>query len=293
MKEKFLTHHLFDEGEILKKELLHLKAIYTERINLLEKRLHNVKDEIIGINRTYLDYTCEIYKRKKRNGESYYVFYLVTHKLGKRERKYVKASNPLILLLLQKEYDSKELSLTKNRLAEINRMLKSVIVRPTFSVLDGYGEKRVDMISSIVATDKEFIEKWNSYEYEGNPAFSGNRIYKTKKGEFVRSKSELLIANTLFAKEIPYRYEAPLFLKGYGTVYPDFTILNVRTRTELYLEHFGLLDDHEYVIRTFQKLKAYERAGLFIGERVFFTFESSEMTFNIHEFESKFEHFFR
>ncbi|MFQ6929598.1 MAG: hypothetical protein ACLRR3_00115 [Eubacterium sp.] len=39
----------------------------------------------------------------------------------------------------------------------------------------------------------------------------------------------------------------PLRLKGYGTVKPDFTVLNKRTRHEYVWEHFGMMDDSIYV----------------------------------------------
>ena len=43
----------------------------------------------------------------------------------------------------------------------------------------------------------------------------------TEKGEYVRSKSEKIIADTLTKNNINYVYELPLRLKGYGTVKPD------------------------------------------------------------------------
>lgn len=33
---------------------------------------------------------------------------------------------------------------------------------------------------------------------------------------------------------IPYKYECPLYLKGVGTVYPDFTFLSLKTGQEIY-----------------------------------------------------------
>lgn len=52
----------------------------------------------------------------------------------------------------------------------------------------------------------------------------------------MRSKSEVIIADLLNKEGIPYRYEFPLYLKEFNTVYPDFTILNVRKRKEIYWE---------------------------------------------------------
>ncbi len=48
----------------------------------------------------------------------------------------------------------------------------------------------------------------------------------TEKGERVRSKTEKMLADFFYRKEILYRYEKPLYLKGYGIVYPDFAFFS-------------------------------------------------------------------
>ena len=58
--------------------------------------------------------------------------------------------------------------------------------------------------------------------------------YETNAGEFVRSKSEVIIANLLHMKadQLLYKYERPLKLRYQGRkiiVYQDFTILNTQT----------------------------------------------------------------
>ena len=49
-------------------------------------------------------------------------------------------------------------------------------------------------------------------------------ILRTERGDLVRSKSELVIADKLFARGIDYGYEQPLELEGGRIRYPDFTI---------------------------------------------------------------------
>ena len=75
---------------------------------------------------------------------------------------------------------------------------------------------------------------------------------------------------------IPYRYEYPLRLKGYGTVYPDFTLLKVSTREEVYLEHFGMMDDAQYSQKAIAKLQAYARNNIYPGKNLLLTFETSQ-----------------
>lgn len=70
-------------------------------------------------------------------------------------------------------------------------------------------------------------------------------IHHTVKGEVVRSKSEVIIANILYSKEISYSYEKPLTL-GNVTKYPDFTIEDDESGITYYWEHCGLLTDSFY-----------------------------------------------
>lgn len=78
-------------------------------------------------------------------------------------------------------------------------------------------------------------------------------FYTTENGEKVRSKSELTIVNKLSIRGIKYRYEEPHYLKGFGLVYPYFTILNAKTREGIIWEHFGLMDNPEYVENCLKK----------------------------------------
>ena len=77
----------------------------------------------------------------------------------------------------------------------------------------------------------------------------------TEKGESVKSKSEKIIADKLNMMNIPYCYEVPLYLKGYGYVKPDFKVLNVATRKEYYWEHYGMMDNKDYIIKALKKKK--------------------------------------
>lgn len=87
--------------------------------------------------------------------------------------------------------------------------------------------------------------------------------YRTAKGDYVRSKSELIIANELYAKQIPYEYEKPLSLEGCRyAVYPDFTIYTPHEKQVVYWEHAGLMTDLYYRDKWERKRKSYERNGI-------------------------------
>lgn len=59
-------------------------------------------------------------------------------------------------------------------------------------------------------------------------------------------------------------------------IYPDFTILDVVNRTEIYWEHFGKMDDWSYNEKAVRKIMEYQRNGIMLGERLIVTFESND-----------------
>lgn len=102
----------------------------------------------------------------------------------------------------------------------------------------------------------------------------------TEKGERVRSKSEKILADYFYRNNIIYKYEKPLFLKGYGTVYPDFTFLSRKTGEEIYWEHEGMMDKSDYAKTAVKKLESYQKNGIYLGERLIATFETEQTLLN-------------
>lgn len=71
-----------------------------------------------------------------------------------------------------------------------------------------------------------------------------------------------------------------IILKGIGDVYPDFTVLNVRTKKEMYWEHMGMMDDSNYREKAIRKIESYERNGYYPGESLILTFETEVSPMN-------------
>ncbi len=87
--------------------------------------------------------------------------------------------------------------------------------------------------------------------------FEEGKIHRALAEVMVRSKSEVIIANMLFEREIAFEYEKPLYAPD-GTFYlPDFTILWRGER--YYWEHLGLLEREEYQNKWALKKAWYEK----------------------------------
>jgi len=124
------------------------------------------------------------------------------------------------------------------------------------------------------------LAKWYDSEYHGKEFYEGTAEIVTEKGERVRSKSEKILADYFYRNNILYQYEKPLYLKGYGTIYPDFTFLSKKTRKEIYWEHEGMMDKPEYAKSAVKKIESYQRNGIHLGERLLLTFETELTVLN-------------
>jgi hypothetical protein len=87
-------------------------------------------------------------------------------------------------------------------------------------------------------------------------------IHRTERGDLVRSKSELVIADKLHANGIDYVYEQPLHLPDGKVRYPDFTITDHARGVTYYWEHLGLLGDPGYHSRWKKKRNEYIAAWI-------------------------------
>jgi ATP-dependent exoDNAse (exonuclease V) alpha subunit len=84
-------------------------------------------------------------------------------------------------------------------------------------------------------------------------------VYRTSTGIAVRSKSELLVYETLLNAKIQPEYEKALMLGG-STRYPDFTIADEISGRTVYWEHLGMLERDDYR-KSWEKKLAWYRAN--------------------------------
>ena len=191
----------------------------------------------------------------------------------------------LVYELAQKEYDEAVLCAARNQKKKIDKFLKNYQPDEAKDIYTKLTEERQLLTTPIILPDEQYISKWKNRAYVGKEFWGNSSEIYTDNGERVRSKSEKMVADKLKAMNVPYLYEYPLYLNGYGLVYPDFTLLNKRTREEYYLGHFGMMDDAYYSEGAVKKIESYERNGIFPGEKLLMTFETSKSPINMKLFE--------
>lgn len=110
-------------------------------------------------------------------------------------------------------------------------------------------QKSIKKIQFWLSVCEKNFSRLSSFMIPPNTAVFADpeKPYSTLAGFFVRSKSEVLIANALYAASLSFTYEKPLFLPDSGTpVYPDFTISTPLYHKTVYWEHLGLMDHEDY-----------------------------------------------
>ena len=199
------------------------------------------------------------------------------HKTKNEQKKgeYISTKNrKLITALAQKDYDLRFIKVMKEQRNKLFKAIKLLSSINFLKVFDELSETRKKLVYPHVLTDEQYVKQWESMQYEGKGIADDIPVITTERGEQVRSKTEKILADKFCSMGIPYRYECPLKLRGYGTVYPDFTLLNVQERKEVYLEHFGMMDNPEYAQKVIQKLETYAKNDIYIGENLLVTFET-------------------
>ncbi|MDN4493084.1 RecQ family ATP-dependent DNA helicase [Ureibacillus aquaedulcis] len=107
----------------------------------------------------------------------------------------------------------------------------------------------------------------------GVPKFLLSRIYATTKGDLVRSKSEVIIANLLQHHSIQYEYEKELNYDGNKKLSPDFTL--TVNGNKYYWEHLGMIGKNDYDARWLEKQAIYEE---YYPNQLLITYENPALT---------------
>ena len=92
--------------------------------------------------------------------------------------------------------------------------------------------------------------------------------------------------------KVPYKYECPLQIDKGNVIHPDFTVLDVKRRCEVYWEHRGMMDDREYSRHAVTRVKDYEKAGIFLGDKLIITEETGITPLGTYEIERVIKHYF-
>lgn len=222
---------------------------------------------------------------KKSNREYYYI-----DAEKKQNGRYLKIKERVLAeQIAQRDYDNSLVKSLNIRRKAIEQFLKRYGKNGINDVYENTNIYRKELLKKVYISDEEYVRQWEKVEYEGKQIVEGMQVFITEKGDRVRSKSEKIIADKLYMMGIPYRYEYPLVLNNNIVVYPDFTILRMPERQEVYLEHFGMMDDMNYVDTALFKINSYEMNDIYLGVNLFITYETSRQPLNTKKLKEMFK----
>lgn len=216
-----------------------------------------------------------------RKSGKYYNWYIsdkiINEGNEKTITKYInKNSRELAEKMAKKSLYSCEIRDEKKELRALKMYLKNCSnfnAREKFlSRSDGYLELLAPVLQC--KWNKE-IEDWLSTASISMAPYPENRKFPCKNGICVRSKSEQIIVSSLYSYDIPFKYEEPLELEGIN-IFPDFTIINQRTKDIFIWEHFGMMDIERYRQNSIDKINLYTRNGYIPFINILFTFETKD-----------------
>ena len=259
---------------------------------LIEKRLAELQNLLFTKKKTYEKAPQGRIRISQNGGHPEY--YLVTERGSLRGKYLPHSQKTLARQLAQKDYDARLIKLLQKEISALQNYMKQTCNgRAIPELYDSLCPARRSLITPAILTNEQYAARWLDVSWTGRPFASDAPYICTARGERVRSKSEVIIADTLFRYNIPYRYEFPITLKRSNsddirrdlgrsiTLYPDFLCLNTRTRTEFYWEHFGLMDSTEYSNNAAGKLRLYTENGILAGRNLIITMETQTEPFSL------------
>ena len=191
-----------------------------------------------------------------------------------------KKNDQLPKQLAQKSYDKAVIKLAEKRLKWIQKCLKDYEDNEIEQIYKSMHIERQALVTPIEPSQEKMMEQWLADTYQGKKFLEDTPVITTEKGERVRSKSEKILADYFYRNNIPYKYEKPLYLNGYGIVYPDFTFYSKKFGKEIYWEHEGMMDKPDYARKAVKKINSYQKNGIIQGERLILTYETEQEMLN-------------
>lgn len=179
---------------------------------------------------------------------------------GLKRRMSLAGKPDLAAALIRKRYAEAELQLLKKDAAMIAELLQRYHPVDYQNVLEMLPEKyRQFEKCQYLEGNANTQDSWMHMPYEQSDYHPEQKVHATSQGLYVRSKSEVLLAEKLYEMQIPFRYEQTLKI-GKFTIAPDFTC-NIPKQL-VYIEHCGLTGNAEYMKHHKWKMDLYESVGI-------------------------------
>ena len=258
---------------------------WTELINAIcEEYVRNerAKETVASSLETLPRGSC-IRKTRARDQSKFYVFQYYEN--GKPRQKYIRGDEQASVQ--EKVENRKEL---EARLKELKR--RSILLERTLKNLNIHVPTVLEDFDRWLDRVTREAKRAEECKRQAEAKFHGDRlIFVTDRGERVRSKSEVIIANELHFYRLAYQYEVTLF-SGEDKLTVDFVIIDPRSGRKWYWEHCGMLQNESYARRWEQKRRILAQHNILEGDSLIVTYDGPDGSINAQSIRRIIERYF-
>lgn len=212
--------------------------------------------------------------KPRKQGNSYY-WCVDECRGGKRNRKQINinGNQKMISALAEKKLQKEILRRCDGNQKQLERLKREFLSVDSEAIKRALPPQYGEVFQMLTREQIERREKEPYSKAAFNPAV---HIHETDFGLLVRSKSEQLLANALYAYGVPFHYEEELIHKTgiRRRIFPDFTIL-LPDGEKILWEHLGLLSQKGYCADTAEKLHIFQLSGYTIGKNLILTMDDA------------------
>lgn len=206
------------------------------------------------------------------------------HLKGKPDEYLGKDKDSVINALIQKKLDLELLKVSQKEKKALEEALKNIGMDSREKVWAQFPEVLKGYVKVDESVNDGYIKSWQNQWALAKE--DEEHKFKTSRGDYVRSKSEYIIAEMLYKMRVPYWYEKTIvFEHGLFVYTPDFKVMNPKTYKEYYWEHFGMIDNKKYCNDMKGKLEIYAEYGIFPGKNLIMTFETANKPLSVEHVE--------
>lgn len=224
----------------------------------------------------------------KIDGKTYY--YL---RRGSEPEKYIgTGDSELVQQLKARRFAERSVSVAKKNEKLLLRLIDGYEPFSPEHIMNALPQTyRTETADHIEGIDFISADEWARAPYRKSCSYPGQLTHVTLKGDLVRSKSEAIIANLLFSKDIPYRYEEEIEIGG-RIFTPDFIVAVPREGRIKILEHAGMMSNREYRNSLAWKVSQYIACGYMPLDNLFITYDDMDGNINTRLIESVIDTYF-
>ena len=169
---------------------------------LIEKRLADLQKILAAKRKSYKKAPQGRIRISQNGGHPEY--YLITERGSLRGKYLPHSQETLARQLAQKDYDARLIKQLQKEIYTLQNYLSQTGGGCAISKLyDSLCPARRALITPVTLTDNQYAASWQEVSWSGRPFAPDAPYICTAHGERVRSKSEVIIADTLFRHNIP------------------------------------------------------------------------------------------